>query len=697
MKIEKKNVYLFEMSEVMANQAKLPYSTGLIWSYCLESEDIKKNYNLADWFWIKDTKNTVKNIFNKLENPSVVGLASFIWNWNWNIEICKLIKKKWPKCLVVIGGWQPPMADRSSKFFKERPYFDIIVHGEGEVTFREILTENLKVNPDWSSIKGCSMPVRLLNKKEEVEIVEIEEGLKVSGSKILKNPSEDDTFVTQPRERIGDLKCMPSPYLNGLFDKLIQGCDYSLEATIESTRGCPFGCTFCEIGTKYYQKIKTQGNGKIYREIDWLAKNKILFVWNADSNFGILPEHLDIAKYLIKTKKETGYPDKNRHDWSKVHGSRVLEIAKLLYDAKMDPGITIALQSLNQKTLDAVKRKNITDGKLEEVLKKYNQNELRSYVEVILGLPEETVESFLEGVCKIMELGQHHYIAINNLICLPNTPFGDPKYQKKWGIKLTETRSSYVHTDNTDIRNEDEMMVLETNTMSKEQYKEAQMYRWLLLYGHYLGYFQYIARFLNSHLKIPYLTFYKKLMNFILKNNKGFLKEEYEITYNALNKVIKKQGPWGRVLDKVRKSFEWQFEEATAIRSAQNKDKLYEEIKIFMKDFELKKDVLSDLVEFQKNSVIDPSVSYPLNIKINHNIYEVITDSEKLEESENIYIADGKNYDGNLYEWGKEVLWWGRKLGKCKTSITNTSKIDASITNASKNDASINNVNKINA
>ena len=93
-----------------------------------------------------------------------------------------------------------------------------------------------------------------------------------------------------------------------------------------------------------------------------------------------------------------------------------------------------------------------------------------------------------------------------------------------------------------------------------------------------------------------------------------------------------------------------------------------------MKDFELKKDVLSDLIEFQKNSVIDPFVSYPLNIKINHNIYEVITDSKKLEKSKNIYIADGKNYQGNLYEWGKEVLWWGRKYGKCKTSITNTNK-----------------------
>ena len=674
MKIEKKNVYLFEMSDVMANQAKLPYSTGLIWSYCLEFESIKKNYNLADWFWFKDTENTVKNIFNKIKNPSAVGLGSFIWNWKWNTEICRLIKKKWPKCLVVIGGWQPPMADRSAGFFKEHPYFDIIVHGEGEIAFKDILIENLKENPDWSSISGCSMPVRLLNKKKEVEIVEIEEGLKISSSKILKNPSENDTYVTKPRQRIDDLKCMPSPYLNGLFDKLIQGCKYDFEATIETTRGCPFGCTFCEIGSKYFQKIKTQGNKKIFREIDWLSKNKVVFVWNADSNFGILPEHLEIAQYLIKKKRETGYPDKSKQDWAKIHPFRTLKIAKILYEEKMDGGITIALQSLNEKTLEAVKRKNMTDGRLEEVLKKYNQNELKSYVEVILGLPEETVESFLEGICKIMELGQHSYIAINYLICLPNTPFGDSKYQKKWGIKLFETRSSYVHVDNSDIRNEDELMVIETNTMKKEQYKEAQMYRWLLLYGHYLGHFQYMARFLNTHLKVSYLTFYRKLMKFILKNNKGFLKEEYELTYNAINKVLKKQGPWGRELDDVRKNFEWQFEEVTAIRSAQNKNRLYEEMKVFMKEFELKKDVLSDLIEFQKNSVLDPFVSYPINIKVNHNIYEVITDSKKLEKSKNTYIADGKNYQGNLYEWGKEVLWWGRKYGKCKTSITNTNK-----------------------
>ena len=110
----------------------------------------------------------------------------------------------------------------------------------------------------------------------------------------------------------------------------------------------------------------------------------------------------------------------------------------------------------------------MTDGKLEEVLNKYNDNELRSYTEIILGLPEETVESFVEGVCKIIELGQHGYIGINDLIALPNTPFGDRKYRKKWGIKLVETLPSFVHVDNSDLRDETELMVVGTNTMTKK-------------------------------------------------------------------------------------------------------------------------------------------------------------------------------------------------------------------------------------
>ena len=99
--------------------------------------------------------------------------------------------------------------------------------------------------------------------------------------------------------------------------------------------------------------------------------------------FGMLPNHIDIARYLID-KKQTGYPQKHRVDWAKIHGDRVIELAKMFYNAGMDKGITIALQSMNPNTLEAVKE-NMDDGNCL-IFKKYNEADLPSYMELILGL-----------------------------------------------------------------------------------------------------------------------------------------------------------------------------------------------------------------------------------------------------------------------------------------------------------------------
>ena len=70
-------------------------------------------------------------------------------------------------------------------------------------------------------------------------------------------------------------------------------------------------------------------------------------------------------------------------------------------------------------------------------------------MEIILGLPEETKESFIDGVCKVMELGQHNYIG-HPLTALPNTPFGDPKYIKKYNLKIIDTYPAFSHVDVSD-------------------------------------------------------------------------------------------------------------------------------------------------------------------------------------------------------------------------------------------------------
>ncbi len=668
-----KNIYLFEIEDVIANQAKLPYRTGLIWSYCLEIEQIKKNYHLNGWYWYRDKDKTLENIFNDITSPSVVAFSCFVWNWNWNITLAQKIKKKWPNCLIVFGGWQPPIADRSEGFFEDFPFVDFICHGEGEFTFKDILIENLKDVPDWQKILGCSIPGRLLNKTNNVDKIVIKDGLKVISTEKVKKINLLDTFLTKPRPRIDHLAQMPSPYLNGLFDMLVKDCPYELEGTIETTRGCPFSCTFCEIGTKYYQKIKTPAVEKVFREIDWLSKNKVVFVYNADSNFGMMKEHLEITEYMVSLKKKTGYPQKHRCDWAKIHGDDVIKLAKLFYEAEMDKGLTIALQSLNPATLEAVKRKNMDEGKLSEFLKKYNEADLPSYMELILGLPEETKESFIDGVCRVMELGQHNYIGIYPLTALPNTPFGTDEYIKKYELIKIDTYPAFSHVDVIDQNEfERESMIVGSRTMSKEDYKKTTLYRWLFMFSHYLGYMQYIARFISNYKNISFKNFYMDFMNFCENSTESvFLKKEIVETDKSLSIFLSTKGPMGRVLDKVRKNFAWDYEEATAINIVQSKDLFYDEVKSFLKNYSINEEIVDDLIKYQKDTIIDPNIKYPLQKTYKYNFYEMINYSAKLEKKSHKYLIEGKNYEGDIFEWGKETLWWGRRVAACKAKIKN--------------------------
>ena len=139
-----KNIYLFEINDVIANQMKLPYSTGLVWSYCIEDKGIVDNYKLDGWFYYRQDLDI---IFNQIKEPNIVGFNCFVWNWEFNKKMAKRIKDSFPDSVIVFGGWQQPTADRSAGFFEKHPYVDILVHGEGEVTFKEVLLEGIKEDP----------------------------------------------------------------------------------------------------------------------------------------------------------------------------------------------------------------------------------------------------------------------------------------------------------------------------------------------------------------------------------------------------------------------------------------------------------------------------------------------------------------------------------------------------------------------
>ena len=54
-----KNLYILELSELYNRETRLPYSTGVIWSYCKQNPKIKDNYNLVEWFFYKDSSENI--------------------------------------------------------------------------------------------------------------------------------------------------------------------------------------------------------------------------------------------------------------------------------------------------------------------------------------------------------------------------------------------------------------------------------------------------------------------------------------------------------------------------------------------------------------------------------------------------------------------------------------------------------------
>jgi putative methyltransferase len=632
------NIYLLELSDDFVGQIKLPYSTGLIWSYCLESKTIKNNFKLSKWFFGREKE---KDILNDIKNPNVIGISNFVWNSMANYRIAKTIKEKYPECLIVFGGQASPNADRIGNFFKKHPYVDIIVHGEGEIVFKNILLEKLN-GGNYSIIKGITY-----NTKKEY-------------------------ISTQTEDRIKDISEMPSPYLNGLFDNLMENKadDFVFEATIETTRGCPYSCTFCEIGSKYFTKLSKMENQKVFKELDWISKNKIEFFYNADSNFGLFPEHLEYTKYAVNLKKKNGYPKTFRTDWAKSKADKVIELAKLFTDADMDKGMTMALQSMNSKTLKAIKRKNIDNGKLSEFIKLYDKENIPYYVELILGLPEETFKSFTNGIHKLMELGMHNYIGIYPMTALPNTPFYEKEYIKEHGLNIVKTTPAFYHHSNPErLLLEDEKMVVGSNTMSVEEYTEASLYRWMVMFGHYLNHTQYISKFLKSKHNISYGEFYNKFYSYI-KTSNGILNKEYRETKESLYRIFNKEQCWGRTVDEVKKDYYWDFEEATSLNILLSKDEYWKELYQFLiSNFDEDIIVIFDIIKFQKFSKTNPFEKYPIVEDFNYNIYDVVFNGNKLKNSGYLYKFDSKSFNNDIFRFAIENLWWGRRNGGAHTNI----------------------------
>ncbi len=129
-------------------EIRFPYSIGSLVSYIQSKPDLAKNFKFEKSFVFRDK---IDDYIRQCKDSDIFLGSCYAWNWEFTTLLVKEVKKINPVCLIILGGPQVP--NHSEGFFDHHPFVDIIVHGEGEYVFEEILNAYLKYK-DYSRING---------------------------------------------------------------------------------------------------------------------------------------------------------------------------------------------------------------------------------------------------------------------------------------------------------------------------------------------------------------------------------------------------------------------------------------------------------------------------------------------------------------------------------------------------------------
>ena len=634
------------------NETRFPYSIGCLVAYLKTKSDLAKKFEFQETFVFR---NKVQEYIERSRDSDIFIGSCYAWNWEITKFLAEEIKKINPECLIVLGGPQVP--NHSDKFFQKHPYVDIIVHGEGEYVLANIFEECLK-DRDFSKIKGL----------------------------------ETKEFRTDPEPRINDLDSLPSPYLTNTIWELAEKVDgIRWICPWETNRGCPYLCTFCDWGGATFTKMRKWSEEKLFKEIEWFAENKTPYIDCCDANFGIYQDRdLRIAKKATQVAMETGYPEMFRPTWAKVSSDKIIPIAKELQKSGILRAVTLALQSLDQNTLDIIKRANIKFDKFTDLTAEFRENAIPTYTELIMGMPGETLESWKKGLDTLISDSKIGTIYIYNCAVFPNAPMNEPAYANHYKIKTMKSPLFLAHVSNEDNQiTEYEDIVISTSSFTMSELKEMFVFSWMVLTFHHLGILEYIATFYKQEYNLPLIKFYENLLEFS-RTNKSLFSNEYEKVVKHREKGYNGNG-WDH-FDSNLGEINWPIEEATWLRLTSKKDDLIDGITDLLMFLENKlkiktdKTVLADLIKFQ---------IFLLTMKedcreIKHEEFDFdwkdyFVNKKELEKINIDYSYKNQILEEDDIQWLIKTLWYGRIATKYKVRPDalkrERSEIPKSITN----------------
>lgn len=388
------------------------------------------------------------------QTPVIACFTHYMWNERLGCAFAKEIKKRHPRTVIVMGGPNYPVdVPEQQKYLEGHPEIDFFVDGEGEQPFVELFKALEAVDFDAPRLRAAGTRVPSVHY--------LSDGQFVRGDAVPRLLELD--------------RLLPSPYTMGLLDEFF---DDKLTPMVQTSRGCPYSCTFCHDGIPYMNKARAFSAERVREELTYIeARVKTASLLLADLNWGMFPGDIQIAEYIAEIRRRGPWPRNIMCSTAKNQKDRMIEMSHILGDLLQ---LGASIQSTDTEVLRNIKRTNISLEAIVKMAKASTASKTGSFTEIILGLPGDTREKHIKSVSDMLDAGIEDVRSFQ-FIMLPGTEASDAASRERFrydtGFRVLARCFGRYNIFGGDVPvAEIQEICLGNDTMSRDEYFESRAF-----------------------------------------------------------------------------------------------------------------------------------------------------------------------------------------------------------------------------
>lgn len=384
-------------SLVTSGETTPPMHLLSIASYLCE-HDISVSVADLNLAYLSEGSDPEKELINRLEGdkPKILGITAMeSYLLDSVYRLAETAKNCDPKLFIVLGGVNATAIDEE---ILQSNKVDVVVRGEGEVTFFELCQTLLNQGP-LSKVKGISY---------------------IEDNRVVRNP--DRPFM--------NLKELPLPAREIYPLEKMYNLNNGVDA-VYASRGCPYKCLFCNGPSFWKSRWRGRNPDDVVKELDYIDRKggKVAFFY--DMNFGFSKEWaLDLCQKITKAKLKVIWGCELR-----VENLLDIKFLEKLYHARCR-SVFVGIESMDQNSLSGVDKGYLVK-ELNEGLKNAVSVGINVETTVMIGMPDDTRDSIRHTTNKIIELFQNDLLKlVHYFLCIPwpGTEIGN--HPKKYGLNI---------------------------------------------------------------------------------------------------------------------------------------------------------------------------------------------------------------------------------------------------------------------